>query len=82
MPSILLREGNLKEAREALEQVPAAPRYHRDLTEAVLGLRPAAGLDRLAQEYSRSLATGDDPETAFYQGSCWRLRGKRKRRCT
>ncbi len=79
MPSILLREGKLKEAREAVKKVPASPRYHHDLTEAVLGLRPAAELDRLAQEDTTSLAAGDDPETAYYyQGSVLAYAGKKE----
>jgi tetratricopeptide (TPR) repeat protein len=82
MPSVLLREGNLKEARDAVKKVPAAPRYHRELTEAVLGLRSAAELDHMAQEYTTSLATGDDPETAYYQGPVLAFAGKRTRRCT
>lgn len=77
MPSILLREGKLKEAREAVKKVPPAPRYHHDLTEAVLGLRPPAELDRLAQEDTTSLAAGDDPETAYYQGSVLAYAGKK-----
>jgi eukaryotic-like serine/threonine-protein kinase len=42
MPSILLREGKLAEAREAVKHMPTQPRYHRDLLEACLQLRPAA----------------------------------------
>jgi serine/threonine protein kinase/tetratricopeptide (TPR) repeat protein len=78
MPSILLREGKLNEAREALKKVPPAPRYHRDLTEAVLGVRPPAELERLAQEDTTSLAAGDDPETAFYQGTMLAYAGKKE----
>src|SRR5271167_2753755 len=40
-PSILLREGKVAEAREAVKHMPSAPRYHRDLLEACLQLRPA-----------------------------------------
>ena len=78
MPSILLREGKLNEAREAVKRVPATLRYHRDLTEAVLGLRPPAELERLAQEDTTSLAAGDDPETAYYQGSVLAYAGKKE----
>ena len=76
MPSILLREGKLKEAREAVKKIPAAQRYHRELTEAVLGLRPAAELDRMAHEDMTSLATWDDPENAYYQGSLLAFAGR------
>ncbi|MGB0108042.1 MAG: protein kinase, partial [Terriglobales bacterium] len=40
MPSILLREGKIAEAREAVKRMPTAPRYRRDLLEACLQLRP------------------------------------------
>ena len=41
-PSFLLREGKMAEAREAVKRMPDAPHYHRDLMEALLGLRPPA----------------------------------------
>jgi hypothetical protein len=75
--SILLEEGKLKEARDAVKKIPPTARYHRDLAEAVLGLRPPAELDRLAQEDAISLAVGDDPETAYYQGSLLAYAGKK-----
>ena len=77
MPAILIREGNLKEAREAVKKVSSAPRYRRELTEAVLGVRPPTELDRLAQEDSTSLAAGDDPETAYQQGAELAYAGKK-----
>jgi tetratricopeptide (TPR) repeat protein len=75
--AILLQEGKLKEARDAVKKIPATTRYHRDLAEAVLGLRPPAELDRLAQEDAISLAAGDDPETSYYQGSLLAYAGKK-----
>jgi eukaryotic-like serine/threonine-protein kinase len=75
--SILLEEGKLKEARDSVKKIPATARYHRDLAEAVLGMRPPAELDRLAQEDAISLAAGDDPETSYYQGSLLAYAGKK-----
>jgi hypothetical protein len=75
--AILLQEGKLKEARDAVKKIPATARYHRDLAEAVLGLRPPAELDRLAQEDAISPAAGDDPETSYYQGSLLAYAGKK-----
>src|SRR5271165_2604632 len=46
-PSLLLREGKIAEARETVKRMPTSPRYHRDLLEACLQLRPAADLDRI-----------------------------------
>ena len=78
MPSILLREGKISEAREAVKHMPSAPRYHRDLLEACLQLRPAADLDRMAQEAETSLPSEPDPETWYYQGSIFAYCGKKQ----
>lgn len=77
-PSILLREGKIEEAREAVKRMPTAPRYHRDLLEACLQLRPAADLDRMAQEAETSLPSEPDPETWYYQGSIFAYCGKKQ----
>jgi eukaryotic-like serine/threonine-protein kinase len=77
-PSILLREGKISEAREAVKRMPATPRYHRDLLEACLQLRPAADLDRMAQEAETSLPTEPDPETWYYQGALFAYCGKKQ----
>ena len=68
-PSLLLREGKVAEAREAVKRMPATPRYHRDLWEACLQLRPAAELDRMAQDAETSQPAEPDPETWYYQGA-------------
>ena len=78
MPSILLREGKIAEAREAVKRMPTTPRYHRDLLEACLQLRPAADLDRMAQEAETSLPTEPDPETWYYQASIFAYCGKKQ----
>ncbi len=77
LPSILLREGKVSEARQAVEKMSTAARYHRDLLEAALGLRPASELDRMAQEDTTLLVVGDDPEPAYYQGSVLAFAGKK-----
>ncbi len=69
MPSLLLREGKVAEAREAVKHMPTAPRYHRDLLEACLGLRPAGDLDRIAHELETSQVNELDPELLYYQGA-------------
>ena len=78
MPSILLREGKIAEAREAVKRMPTAPRYHRDLLEACLQLRPAADLDRMAQEAETCVPREPDPETWYYQGSIFAYCGKKQ----
>jgi serine/threonine protein kinase/tetratricopeptide (TPR) repeat protein len=78
MPSLLLREGRVSEAREAVKHMPNTPRYHRDLLEACLQLRPAADLDRMAQEAEASLPTEPDAETWYYQGALFGYCGKKQ----
>jgi len=77
-PSILLREGKVQEAREAVKRMPIAPRYHRDLLETCLGLRPPSELDRIAHEDETSLPTDPDPETWYYQGAILAYCGKKQ----
>ena len=77
-PSLLLREGKIGEAREAVRHMPTAPRYHRDLLEACLGLRPASELDRLAHEAETSYPAEPDPEIWYYQGAIFAYCGKKQ----
>jgi serine/threonine protein kinase/tetratricopeptide (TPR) repeat protein len=77
-PSLLLRQGKTAEAREAVKRMPTTPRYHRDLLEACLELRPVAELDRMAQEAESSLPTEPDPETWYYQGALFAYCGKKQ----
>jgi len=77
MPSILLREGKIAEARQAVKLMPTTPRYHRDLLESCLQLRPAADLDRIAREAETSLPAEPDPETWYYQGALLGYCGKK-----
>jgi serine/threonine protein kinase/TolB-like protein len=77
-PSIFLREGKIPEAREAVKHMPSAARYHRDLLESCLQLRPAADLDRMAHDAETSLPTEPDPETWYYQGALFAYCGKKQ----
>ena len=78
LPSVLLREGKIAEAREAVKHMPTTPRYHRDLLEACLQLRPATDLDRMAQEAENNLPTEPDAETWYYQGALFAFCGKKQ----
>ena len=77
-PSVLLRQGKIAEAREAVKRMPSTPRYHRDLLEACLQLRPGAELDRMAQEAETGVPTEPDPETWYYQGTIFAFCGKKQ----
>jgi len=75
-PSLLLREGKVAEAREAVKRMPEAPRYHRDLLEACLQLRPTAELDRIAHELETNRGAEADPENLYYEGAILGYCGK------
>ncbi len=77
-PSLLLREGKIDEAREAVTRMPTAPRYHRDLLEACLGLRPLAEADQQAQEAETTPPAAPDAELLYYQGTLFADCGKRQ----
>ena len=75
-PSLLLREGKVEEARDAVKQMPILPHYHRDLVEACLGLRPPPELDKIAHQAETTEPTETDPENAYYQASVLAFCGK------
>ena len=77
-PSVLLREGKAAEAREAVKKMPTAQRYHRDLLEACLQLRPSSDLDSLAHTAETTLPTDPDPEIWYYQGAILAYCGKKE----
>ena len=69
MPSLLLREGKIDEARDAVTKMPVGPRYHRDLLEACLGLRPYSEAQRMASEAETTTPAAPDAELLYYQGA-------------
>ena len=77
-PSLLLREGKMAEAREAVKRMPSAPRYHRDLLEACVQLRPTPELDRIAHELETNRGIEQDPEVLYYEGAILGYCGKKQ----
>ncbi len=77
-PSLLLREGRVAEAREAVKRMSSSLVYHRDLVEAVVGLRPVSELDRMAHEAQTSGPSDPDPENSYYQGALFAYAGKKE----
>jgi serine/threonine protein kinase/Tfp pilus assembly protein PilF len=77
-PSLLLREGKIDEAREAVTHMPTAPRYHRDLLEACLGLRPLSEADEMAHVVETTPPAAPDAELLYYQGALFADCGKRE----
>ena len=78
MPSLLLREGKVDEAREAVQHMPFAPHYHRDLLEACLAVPPSPKLERIAHEVETTEPAEADPEIAYYQGAILGYCGKKQ----
>jgi len=76
-PSLLLREGRIAEAREAVKHMASAPHYRRDLMEACLGLRPSSELDRMAHEAETDGPSDPDPENSYYRGALFAYAGKK-----
>jgi serine/threonine protein kinase len=77
MPSILLRENKIAEAREAAKKMSANPRYHRDLLEACLEPGRTADLDRIAHDMATNFPTELDPEPWYTQGTILAYCGKK-----
>jgi TolB-like protein/predicted Ser/Thr protein kinase len=76
MPSLLLREGNVAEARQAVKQMSITPRYYRNVLQACL-MGPATELDRLANEASTAAPADPDPENSYYEGAIYAFCGKK-----
>jgi tetratricopeptide (TPR) repeat protein len=74
--SVLIREGKLAEARESVKKISNNPRYHRDLLEACLGMRPASDLDKITTETETSVLAEPDPEPWYYEGTIMAFCGK------
>jgi len=77
-PYVDLRAGNVAAAREAVKHMPTAARYHRDLFESCLQLRPASELDRLAHEAETSFPAEPDPELWYNEGALFAYCGKKQ----
>jgi TolB-like protein len=75
-PSILLREGKIAEAKESVKKISSNPRYHRDLLEACLGMRPASETDKIVTDSETSVLAEPDPEPWYYEGTIMAYCGK------
>ena len=76
LPSILIREGRLAEAKDAVKRMPPNARYRRDLLESCLQLRPASEADRTAKDALITPPAEPDPEIWYYEGSLFAFCGK------
>ena len=76
MPSLLLREGKIPETKDAIRQMPNAPRYHRDMWEACVLHHQPLEIEHVAHEAIINLPVEPDPEILYYQGSLLGYCGK------
>jgi len=76
-PSILLGQGKLDEARQAVEKMSDSPIWHKDLLESCLHLRPGADLEKVAVQTEASVVAEADPEPWYYQGAILAYCGKK-----
>jgi tetratricopeptide (TPR) repeat protein len=76
LPYLLLREGKVTEAREAVKKMAAARLFHRDLLQACLS-GPPSELDRIAHEDETGTPSDADPELVYDQGAILAYCGKK-----
>jgi eukaryotic-like serine/threonine-protein kinase len=76
MTHLLLREGKLAEAREAVKKMSTNPQDFRDLLQACL-MGPSAELERLARVAETAPQTEVDSESNYDQGAIFAYCGKR-----
>ena len=76
MPSVLLRQGKVEEARKAVSKIAKNPYYHRDLLEVCLQLRPASETDGVVQKTEGDLVAEGDPAPTYEQATIMAYCGK------
>jgi tetratricopeptide (TPR) repeat protein len=67
--SVLMREGKMVEAREAVQQIPQNPMWMRGLLQACLTKVPATEVHQLAESSENELLPEQDSELKYYQGA-------------
>ena len=76
LPYLLLREGKVTEAREAVKKMATTRVFHRDLLQACLS-GPPSELDRIAHEDQTGTSEAD-PELVYDQGAILAYCGKKE----
>jgi serine/threonine protein kinase len=67
--SVLMREGQMTEAKLAAQKMTENPTWMRGLVEACLNKAPAAKIHRLAEQAEKELLPKQDPELKYHQGA-------------
>jgi TolB-like protein len=78
MVSVLMREGRMKEAREATEKMSTNPTWMRDFLQSCLNKQPREALDLLAEQARDRLLPEQDSELKYYQGALLAQCGEKK----
>jgi len=77
IPFILIRDGKVDEARDALKKMTANPRYNRDLLSACLQPRPPDTMQSLVDQSQVTVASASDPESTYYLGALMAFCGRK-----
>jgi serine/threonine protein kinase/TolB-like protein/Tfp pilus assembly protein PilF len=78
MVSVLMREGRMKEAREAAEKMSTNPTWMREFLIGCLNKAPAEAVHSLAQRAQDDLLWEQDSELKYYQGALLAQCGEKK----
>jgi eukaryotic-like serine/threonine-protein kinase len=76
--SVLMREGRMKEAREAADKMTTNPTWMRDFLLSCLNKQPAEAVHLLAQQARDRLLPEQDSELKYYQGAVLAQCGEKK----
>jgi eukaryotic-like serine/threonine-protein kinase len=67
--AVLMRQGKMLEAQQAVPQVTENPMWMRGLLQACLDKAPAADIQRLAEQAQSELLGKHNPEMKYHQGT-------------
>jgi eukaryotic-like serine/threonine-protein kinase len=68
-PMVLMRDGRLDEAREAVKKVSATPTYYKDLIAACLQPKQPDTMQSLVDQAQVTAASDTDPEGSYFLGT-------------
>ena len=77
IPFILIRDGKVDEARDALKKMPTNPRYNRDLLTACLQPKQPDTMQSLVDQSQVTVASASDPESTYYLGALMAFCGRK-----
>jgi len=78
MVSVLMREGRIRETREAAEKMTTNPTWMRELLLGCLNKAPAEAIHSLAERAQDDLLWEQDSELKYYQGTILAQCGEKK----